>query len=209
MGNTGKIKWILTKYETWFDYFLALFMSGYKWETNETSSFKANQVLHQLIFDVVGKVTMGGHLYLPINKAKKKSNQVPYLVSIHLIFPLSYALFMSWINEALKLDWCKTCQMLIVDVISLCKGNFMPYIFYINTLKPYTQKHHKYIKYSIFHDPIKIYSLVTNNFLFIMLEECFSIAPTSFPKYINNIKTHIECFSCWSWPTAMRSKVFY
>ena len=29
------------------------------------------------------------HLYLLINKANKKSNQVPYLVSIHLIFPLT------------------------------------------------------------------------------------------------------------------------
>ena len=59
----------------------------------------------------------------------------------------------------------------------------MPCIFYINTLKRYTQKHQKYIKYSIFHDFIEIYSFVTNNFLFIMLEKCFSIAPTSLPKY--------------------------
>ena len=74
----GKIKLILTKYETWFDFFLALFMSGYKWDKwdLDKSSFKANQVLHQLILDVVGKATLGGHLYPLINKAKKKSNQV-------------------------------------------------------------------------------------------------------------------------------------
>ena len=97
----GKIKLILTKYETWFDFFLALFMSGYKWDKwdLDKSSFKANQVLHQLILDVVGKATLGGHLYPLINKAKKKSNQVSYLVSIHLIFLFSYTLFISWINE--------------------------------------------------------------------------------------------------------------
>ena len=122
-------------------------MNGYKWDKwdLEKYSFKANQVLHQLIFDAVGKVTLGGLLYSLINKAKKKSNQVSYFVSIHLIFPFYYALFMSWINENLKLDWCKTCRKLIVGVINLCKGNFMPYIFYINTMKLYTQSHHKYI----------------------------------------------------------------
>ena len=119
----GKIEWILTKYETWFDFFLALFRSGYKWgkQDLEKSSFKANQVLHQLVLDVVGKVTLGGHLYPLINKARKKSNQVSYLVSIDLIFPFSYDLFMSWINETLKLNWCKTCKMLIVDIINLWK----------------------------------------------------------------------------------------
>ena len=158
------------------------------------------------------KVILGGHLYPLINKAKKKSNQVSYLVSIHLIFPFFYALFMSWINETLKLDWCKTCRMLIVNEINLCFEvliKFMLCIFYINTQKPYIQKHHKYIKYSILHDLIEIYSFVTKNFLFIMLEKCFSIAPTSFPKYIHNVKRHIECFSCWSWPTTMWRKVFY
>ena len=105
----------------WFP--LAFFMSGYKWDKRdlEKSSFKANQVLHQLILDVVGKVTLGGHLYPLINKAKKKSNQVSYLVSIHLIFPISYALIMSLINETLKLGWCKTCRMLRVDIINWCK----------------------------------------------------------------------------------------
>ena len=69
-------------------------MSGYNWDKRELekSFFKANQ----LIFNVVGKVILGWHLYALINKAKKKSNQVSYLVSIHLIFPFSYALFMSW-----------------------------------------------------------------------------------------------------------------
>ena len=43
----------------------------------------------------------------------------------------------------------------------------MSCIFYINTLKLYTQKHHKYITYPIFHDLIEIYSFITNNFLFI------------------------------------------
>ena len=145
-----KIKWILTKYETWFHFFLALFMSEYKWDKRDQdkSLFKANLVLHQLIFDVVGKATLGGHLYPLINKAKKKSHQVSYLVTTHLTFPFSYALFMSWINETLKLGWCKTGRSLMVDVINLCKGNFMPCIFYINTLRLYTQKHHKYINYS-------------------------------------------------------------
>ena len=73
--------------------------------------------------------------------------------------------------------------MLIVDVINLCEGNFMPYIFYINSLKRYTQKHQKHIKYSMFHYFIEIYSFVTNNFLFIMLEKRFSIAPTTLPKH--------------------------
>ena len=70
----------------------------------------------------------------------------------------------------------------------------MPCIFYIDILKLYTQKKKK--KKSIFHVLIEIYSFVTNNFLFIMLGKYFSIAPTSFPKYFYNIKTHIECFSC-------------
>ena len=133
--------------ETWFDFLLALFTCEYKWDKRdlEKSSFEANQVFHQLILDVVRKVTLGGHLYTLINKAKKKSNQVSYLVSTHLIFPFFYALFMRWINETLKFDWCKTCRKLIVGVINLCKGNFIPCIFYINTLKLYTQKHHKYI----------------------------------------------------------------
>ena len=84
-------------------------MSGYKWDKRDISWF------------LVGKVTLGGHLYPLIIKAKKKLNQISYLVSIHLIFPFSYALFMSWINETLKPVWCKTCRMLIVDIISLCK----------------------------------------------------------------------------------------
>ena len=116
---------------------------------------------------------------------------------------------MTWINETLKLDWCQTWRVLIVGVINFCKVNFMPCIFYINTLKLCTQKHHKYIKYSIFNDFMEIYSFATNNFLFIVLKKYFSIAPTNFRKYIHNIKTHIECFSCWSRPTTMSSKVFY
>ena len=110
---------------------------------------------------------------------------------------------MSWINETLKLNWCKTCRKLVVAVINLCKVNFMPCI----TL--YTESSQIYIKYLIFHDFIEIYSFLINNFFFIMLEKCFSIAPTSFPNYIQNIKTHIECFSCWSRPTTMWTKVFY
>ena len=67
----------------------------------------------------------------------------------------------------------------------------MPCIFYINTSKHYTQKHRKYIKYSIFHDLIEIYSFVSpDNFLFIMLEKCFSIASTSFLS-ISIISRHI------------------
>ena len=70
----------------------------------EKSSFEANHILHQLILDVMGKATLGRHLYPFINKAKKKSNQFSYLVSIHLSFLFSYALFMIWINKNLKLD---------------------------------------------------------------------------------------------------------
>ena len=123
-----------------------------------------------------------------MNKSKKKSNQVSHVVSIHYIFLSSYALFASWINKMLQLDWCRACRMWIVGVINLYKGNFMPCIFFSNTLKHYTQKDHKYITYSIFHDLIEIYFFVTNNFVFIMSEKCFSIVPTSFPKYIQNIK---------------------
>ena len=67
----------------------------------------------------------------------------------------------------------------------------MPCIFYINTLKHYIQKNHKYINYSMFHDLIDISSFVTDIFPFTMLEKCFSIATTSFPKYIHNVKAHI------------------
>ena len=58
-------------YETWFDFFLALFLSKYKWDKwdLEKSSFKGNQVLHQLIIDAVGKINLGEHLYPLINKA--------------------------------------------------------------------------------------------------------------------------------------------
>ena len=157
---------------------------------------------------MVEKVTLGGHLYPFINKAKKKSNQVSYSVSIHLIFSLSYALNMSCINETLKLVSCETCRMSIVRVINLCIGKFMSCIFYDNTLKLYTQKYYKYIQYSIFHDFIEIYSFVTNSFLF-MLKKWFSIALIGFPKYIQNIKANIECFSCWNRPTTMWSRFFY
>ena len=69
----------------------------------EKSSFEANHILHQLILDVMGKATLGGHLYPFINNAKKKSNQVSYLVSIHLSFLFSNALFMIWINKNMML----------------------------------------------------------------------------------------------------------
>ena len=49
----------------------------------------------------------------------------------------------------------------MVGVIDLCKANFMSYIFYNNTIKLYTQKHHKYI---------------------IMLKKYFSIASTNVSK---------------------------
>ena len=42
-----------------------------------------------------------------------------------------------------------------------------------------------------------IYSFLTNDFYFIMLEKCFSIALISFSKYIHNIKTNLECISLW------------
>ena len=111
----------------------------------------------------------------------------------HLLKPSWF--YISWF--LILLEWCKTCRMLVVDVINLCKGNFLPCVFYINTLKLYTQKHHNYSKYWIFHDLIGIYSFLTNNFYFIMLEKCFSIALISFSKYIHNIKTNLECISLW------------
>ena len=170
--------------------------------------FKANQVLHQLIFDLVEKVNLGGHLYPLINKAKKiKASFI--LGKYSLNFSILLRFIYTWINKTLKLDWCNTCRMLIVGVISWCKGSFMPCILPSNTLKLYTQKHHKYIIYSIFNDFIEIYSFTTNNFLFIMLKKYFRIVPTRLPKYIQNIKTDIECFSCWSRTTTMWGQVFY
>ena len=46
----GKIKWILTKYETWFDFFLALFMSGYKWDKSSNVNEVMRAVLNSLLF---------------------------------------------------------------------------------------------------------------------------------------------------------------
>ena len=48
-------------------------MSGYNRDKRDLakSSFKANRILHQLVFDVMGEVTLGGHLYPLINKANK------------------------------------------------------------------------------------------------------------------------------------------
>ena len=46
----GKIKWILTKYETWFDFFLALFMSGYKWDKSSNVNEVMRAVLNSLFF---------------------------------------------------------------------------------------------------------------------------------------------------------------
>ena len=51
---------------------------------------------------MVAKVSLGGHLHPLINKVKKNLNQVPYLLSIHLMYPLYYTLFMSWINQTLN-----------------------------------------------------------------------------------------------------------
>ena len=44
---------------------------------------------------MVGKVTLGGDFYQLMDN-KKKSNQVSYLLSIHLILPFSRALVMNW-----------------------------------------------------------------------------------------------------------------
>ena len=70
--RNGKIKYILTKYEAWFDFFLDLFVSRYKCPTEVTSpsTLKSTVVKHGLL----------------INKVKKKLNQVSYLANIHLIF---------------------------------------------------------------------------------------------------------------------------
>ena len=89
--ENGKIKWILTKYETWFDFFLALFMSGYKWPPKVTfpTTSKINWCKIWLALKDDFSRPRLSHLYPLIYKAKKKSNQVSYLVSIHLIFPVS------------------------------------------------------------------------------------------------------------------------
>ena len=53
----GKIKWVLTKYETWFDFFLALFVSEYKGKKQdlERLSFNFNVgVLFRVRFEVGG-----------------------------------------------------------------------------------------------------------------------------------------------------------
>ena len=63
------------KKKNWFNFPLPLFMSGYKWDKWDLkkSSFKANQPdFTSVNFDVLGKVTIGGHLYPLINKSKKK-----------------------------------------------------------------------------------------------------------------------------------------
>ena len=54
------------------------------------------------------------------------------------------------------------------------------FILYINTLKLHTQKHHKYITCSLFHDLIEIYSFVTNIVLFIMLENVLAFLQQAF-----------------------------
>lgn len=99
----------------------------------------------------MAKVSLGGYLHPLINKVKKNLNQVPFLLSIHLMCPFYYTLFMSWINQTLKLEWCKTCSMVRVGVINLCKTISMPSIFYDNSLKPNSEKYHKYFcKYFCF-----------------------------------------------------------
>ena len=35
MKRIGKTKWILTKYKTWFGFFLVWFMNGYKWDERD------------------------------------------------------------------------------------------------------------------------------------------------------------------------------
>ena len=65
--------------------------------------FKANQVLHQLIFDLVEKVNLGGHLYPLINKAKKiKASFI--LGKYSLNFSILLRFIYTWINKTLKLD---------------------------------------------------------------------------------------------------------
>ena len=115
-------------------------MSGFKWDKRdlEKSSFKANQVLHQLIFDVVGEVTLGRHLYLLINKAKKKSNQVSYMVRTHLIFPffLSVQIVMtldSWSLSSLpeiSLLFLRFIRLFVTSQLASAPLRTAPWTFY-------------------------------------------------------------------------------
>ena len=103
-----KIKWILTKYETWFDFFLALFMSGYKCPPKVTfpTTSKINWCKTWLALKDDFSRSRLSHLYSLINKAKKKSNQVSYLESIHLIFPV-----LGNYDDLHKCCWISTNQL--------------------------------------------------------------------------------------------------
>ena len=81
--ENGKIKWVLTKYETLFDFCLSLFMSGYKCPPSEINWCKTCLALK----DDFLRYRLS-HLCPLINKVKKKSNQGSYLVCTHLIFPV-------------------------------------------------------------------------------------------------------------------------
>ena len=66
-------------------------MSGYKWPPKVTfpTTSKINWCKIWLALKDDFSRPRLSHLYPLIYKAKKKSNQVSYLVSIHLIFPVS------------------------------------------------------------------------------------------------------------------------
>ena len=86
--ENGKNKWALIKYETWFDFFLALLMSGHMCPPKVTfpTTPKINWCKTWLALKDDFSRPRSSQLYPLINKIKKKSNQVSYLVSTHLIF---------------------------------------------------------------------------------------------------------------------------
>ena len=91
--QNGKIEWIFTKYKTWFDFFLALFMSE-----NQRSSKFSFPTTSKLTDVKSGWLALKddlqrshlSHLYLLVNKAKDKSNQVSYRIVILSICPFFY-----------------------------------------------------------------------------------------------------------------------
>ena len=183
-----------------------LLMRGYKWDKGDLKKQYLNQTTFYIRWFLCGGKSSLGWSLIPAHKQILKEIKSSFILGK---YSLTFSILLLFICELNKWNCCKTCGMLVVGVINLCKGSFVTCIFYSITLKLYIQKNHERNAYSIFHDFVEIYSLVTSNFLFMMLEKCFSIAPKNFPKYIHKMKTHVECFSYRSRPTNMWSKVFY
>ena len=94
------------KYEPWFDFFLALFMSRYKCAPKVTFSttLKSGSKTWLALKDDFSRSYLS-HIHPLINKPKKKSNRVSYLVSIHLIYVINEVLY-------IPLSYIKECRCL-------------------------------------------------------------------------------------------------